>query len=111
MLKASNGGNETSKMSRIGKHFFSLVRKERRKLTKLFGVRRIGLFGSAVKSNAKKVNDADVLVDFKEKTFDNYMGLKFFLEEHLGVKVDLVITETLKPAIKSTVLSEVKYAA
>lgn len=98
-------------MSRIGRSFFSLVKKERKRLFTLFGVRRIGLFGSAAKNTSKKINDADVLVDFEKKTFDNYMGLKFYLEKHLGVKVDLVITETLKPAIRDAVLSEVKYAA
>jgi predicted nucleotidyltransferase len=64
-----------------------------------------------VRGDATEASDADVLVDFSIKSFDNYMGLKFFLEEQLGVKVDLVITETLKPAIQQNILKEVKYVA
>lgn len=60
-----------------------------------FGVRRIGLFGSYIKGM---------------KTFDNYMELKFFLEDLFNCKVDLVIAEALKPDLKSHVLRSVKYA-
>lgn len=98
-------------MTRVYKRFFEVVTQEKDKLTKLYGVRRIGLFGSSVRGDSVESSDADVLVDFSIKSFDNYMGLKFFLEEQLGVKVDLVITETLKPAIQQNILKEVKYAA
>lgn len=98
-------------MTKVYKRFFEIVTQEKDKLSKQYGVRRIGLFGSSVRGDATEGSDADVLVDFSIKSFDNYMGLKFFLEEHLGVKVDLVITETLKPAIQQNILKEVKYAA
>lgn len=98
-------------MTKVYKRFFEVVTQEKDKLSKQYGVRRIGLFGSSVRGDATENSDADVLVDFAVKTFDNYMGLKFFLEEQLGVKVDLVITETLKPAIQQDVLKEVRYAA
>lgn len=98
-------------MTRVYKRFFEVVTQEKDKLSKQYGVRRIGLFGSSVRGDSIESSDADVLVDFSIKSFDNYMGLKFFLEEQLGVKVDLVITETLKPAIQQNILKEVKYAA
>ena len=44
------------------------------------------------------------------KTFDNYMDLKFFLEDLFNCKVDLVIVETIKPELKSHILENVKYA-
>jgi len=58
-----------------------------------YGVEKIGLFGSYVKGEQRLGSDVDILVEFKRgmKTFDNYMGLKFFLEDLLGCKVDLVI--------------------
>ena len=84
----------------------------RYELEKRYGVKRIGVFGSFAKSEQKETSDIDVLVEFEKraKTFDNYMNLKFFLEELLGRKVDLVIIDALKPDIKDRVLKEVKYA-
>jgi predicted nucleotidyltransferase len=56
-----------------------------------------------------KDSDVDVLVKFDRKTFDNYMDLKFFLEDTLKTKVDLVLLDTLKPQLKSQILDEVDY--
>jgi len=80
---------------------------------KKFGVRRIGLFGSYIRSEQKKESDIDVLVEFKKgkKTFDNYMELKFFLEDLFNCKVDLVILESINPDLKPHILKSVKYAA
>ena len=80
---------------------------------KKFGVRRIGLFGSYIRSEQKKESDIDVLVEFEKgkKTFDNYMELKFFLEDLFNCKVDLVILESIKPDLKPHILKSVKYAA
>ena len=73
-----------------------------------FGVRRLWLFGSYVRGEAGKNSDLDVLVEFEpgKKTFDNYMELKFFLEELLGVEVDLITVEALKPRVKKYIWSE-----
>jgi predicted nucleotidyltransferase len=76
-----------------------------------FGVKEIGIFGSYVRGEEGKESDLDVLVEFEEgkKTFDNYMGLKFYLEDLFGIKVDLVIKSAIKPRFKSYILSEVVY--
>lgn len=42
-------------------------------------------------------------------TFKNYMGLKFYLEEIFGRKVDLVIIENIKPMLKESILREAVY--
>ena len=77
-----------------------------------FGVKRLGLFGSFVRGEQKGKSDIDILVEFEKgkKTFDNYMELKFFLEKLLKCKVDLVISEALKPRIKPHIMREVEYA-
>jgi len=76
-----------------------------------FKVKEIGVFGSRIKGKAKKGSDIDILVEFEEghKTFDNYMELKFFLEELFNGKVDLVLKSALKEEIKSYILPEVIY--
>ncbi len=79
---------------------------------KEFGVRKIGLFGSFVRNQASEDSDIDLLVEFEkgQKTFDNYMNLKFFLEELFGHKVDLVINESLRTELKPYIMEEIKYA-
>lgn len=64
-----------------------------------------------VRGQVGKGSDLDVLVEFSEKTFDNYFGLKFFLEELFGGKVDLVIAEDVKPRLRPRILGEAEYAA
>jgi len=77
-----------------------------------FGVKRIGLFGSYVRGEQKKDSDIDIVVEFEKgkKNFDNYMELKFFLEDLFRCKVDLVVLESIKPDLKSSILESVKYA-
>jgi len=77
-----------------------------------YGIKRIGIFGSFVRSAQDAKSDIDVLAEFypNQKTFDNYMELKFFLERILHRKVDLVIKEAVKPRIKPYILNEVLYA-
>jgi predicted nucleotidyltransferase len=77
------------------------------------GVNRIGLFGSYLRNEQKIESDIDILVEFEggRKTFDNYMNLKFFLEDLFKRKVDLVITEAIKHDLRDYILGSVKYAA
>ena len=79
---------------------------------KMYGVKRLGLFGSFLKSLKNNKSDVDILVEFQrdKKLFDNYMELKFFLERLFHRKVDLVIKEALKPEIEPYITREVKYA-
>jgi predicted nucleotidyltransferase len=85
---------------------------ESKKQIRKYGVKKIGLFGSLVRNEQDEGSDIDVLVEFEKgmKTFDNYMELKFFLEEQLRCKVDLVISDALKPQIKPYVMREIEYA-
>jgi predicted nucleotidyltransferase len=79
---------------------------------KSYGIERIGLFGSYARCRPLPESDVDILVSFREgeKTFDNYMDLKFFLENLFdGISVDLVVEETLKEAIKPYVYEDMQY--
>ena len=75
-----------------------------------FTVRRIGLFGSFASGQQHPGSDIDILVDFEEPTLDNYMDLKFFLEEHTGRRIDLVLEDSLKPRLRDAILKEAAYA-
>lgn len=88
---------------RLKKHLPEIMSK--------FKVKEIGIFGSQIKGKAKKRSDIDILVEFEQggETFDNYMDLKFLLEDIFHVKVDLVIKNSLREEIKDDILSEVVY--
>ncbi|AGL03924.1 nucleotidyltransferase family protein [Desulfoscipio gibsoniae] len=77
-----------------------------------FGVKKIGLFGSFARGEQNDTSDIDILVEFYQnhKTFDNYMDLKFYLEDLLNRKVDLVIAEAIKPDLKPNITGSVRYA-
>ena len=81
------------------KSIIKMLRKHKDELNK-YEVKKIGLFGSFLKGNQHKKSDLDFLVVFNKTTFDNYMELKFLLEKLFKKKVDLVIEEDLKPALK-----------
>ncbi len=86
--------------------------KDNENKIKVYHVEKIGLFGSYISGNANEESDIDILVEFSsgQKKFDNYMELKFYLEDLFGKKIDLVILEALKPRLKEKILNEVKYA-
>lgn len=89
-----------------------ILKKHEGEIKKKYGVRKIGMFGSFARGEGKEESDIDILVEFKEgfKTFDNYMDLKYFLQDLFNRKVDLVTVQALKPQLKETILHEVIYA-
>jgi predicted nucleotidyltransferase len=74
-----------------------------------FSVRRIGLFGSVLRGSDSESSDIDILVELTHPTFDQYMDLKFFLEDKLGRSVDLVLADSLKPRLKPIITRETAY--
>lgn len=75
------------------------------------GVRQLALFGSVARGEGQAGSDLDFLVELSPKTFDTYMDAKLFLERLFGVRVDLVITQTLKPRLRESILQEAVHAA
>lgn len=88
------------------------LRQQEDVIKRRFGVRRIGVFGSFARGEESKDSDIDILVEFEagQKTFDNYMDLKFFLEDLFGRSVDLATVQALKSQIKDDILQSVIYA-
>jgi len=81
------------------KRIIGIIEKNKRIIFK-YKVNKIGLFGSYIKGKQDHLSDIDILVRFDEPTFDNYMELKFALEKLFKKKVDLVMEDSLKPALK-----------
>ncbi|MFW6123080.1 MAG: nucleotidyltransferase family protein [Thermodesulfobacteriota bacterium] len=96
-------------MQKTAQEILAVIESHRDTIKK-FGVRRLGLFGSHVRGEGKESSDLDFVVDFEDKTFDNYMDLKFFLEDLFNCPVDLVMIEAIKPRLKPVILNETVYA-
>jgi hypothetical protein len=78
-----------------------LLRAHRAEIVSRYGVKRLALFGSTARDEAREDSDVDVLVDFAHPaTFRGYFGLKFHLEELLGKEVDLVCEDGIRPPIR-----------
>ena len=93
-------------------HPLAQIRQNLRTIRECYGVARIGIFGSVARNEETLASDIDILVEFRggEETFDHFMDLKFYLEDLLGRKTDLVIADTLKSRIRDAILGEVVYA-
>ncbi|HPJ30429.1 MAG TPA: nucleotidyltransferase family protein [Methanothrix sp.] len=88
----------------------SILKAHHEEVKKKFGVRKIVTFGSYARGEEKETSDVDVLVEFEEPTFRNFMGLAFFLEDLFVREVDLVTVKGLSPYIRPAVEREVVWS-
>jgi len=89
-----------------------IIRQLRDHLEELkgMGVNRIALFGSFARGEEQAESDIDLLVEFSSPPgFDGYMRVKFYLEDLLSAKVDLVMIGALKPWAREKVQREAIY--
>ena len=72
------------------------------------GVRRLALFGSVLRNEARPDSDVDFLVEFApgQKSFDRFLALCDLLETRLDHPVELVTTESLSPFLGPHILAE-----
>ena len=69
-----------------------------------FNIQKISIFGSVARNEESPDSDIDILIKFDgPASYDSYMDLKFYLEDLLGRKVDLVTEDALREEIKSFV--------
>jgi predicted nucleotidyltransferase len=72
-----------------------------------YHVRTFDIFGSYVRGEEKADSDLDLLVTFDEvPSLFKFVALENHLSDELGVKVDLVMKDSLKPAIGKFILEE-----
>jgi uncharacterized protein len=78
-----------------------LLNQHRDEFLTRFGAKNLALFGSAARDELRDDSDIDVLVDFDgPATFDGYVGLKDYLEDLFGAKVDLATEAMIKPRLR-----------
>jgi len=99
--------NESHILVTMKRHAAIDLRQKHRVTLADFGVESLAVFGSVARDEAQDSSDLDVLVEFNGKvTFDRYMDLKFYLEDLLGVSVDVVTKKMLRDEIQATVEQE-----
>lgn len=89
--------------------FAEILRERRDELSQRYGVKTLGIFGSYARGEQRRHSDLDVLVEFDDRviTLFHIVNLEEELSRLLGVKVDLVERQALKPSIRRHVLQEV----
>ncbi len=88
----------------------SVLKKHMTELEDRFKVSKIGVFGSYAREEEANTSDVDILVDLTEPIGWEIIDLKEFLEEILGIEVDLVTVKALKPELSDMILKEAVYA-
>lgn len=78
-------------------------------LMKRFHVSSIGYFGSYATGNQHQRSDVDLLVEFSKPIGWDFFTLERYLEELLGLRVDLVTPNALKERMKHKVLNQIRY--
>ncbi|MFA5891076.1 MAG: nucleotidyltransferase family protein [Actinomycetota bacterium] len=72
-----------------------------------YGVIMLGIFGSYARGNQREGSDLDLLVKFNAPIgLIRFIKLENELSDLLGVKVDLVVRDALKPRIGERILQE-----
>ncbi|MFH1859460.1 MAG: nucleotidyltransferase family protein [bacterium] len=75
-----------------------------------YQVSSIGIFGSYVREEQKKESDIDILVEFnKPISLLKLVNLENFLTDFIGIKVDIIPKEDIRPELREAILSEVVY--
>lgn len=84
------------------------LRALRPALCRRYPIRTLGVFGSYARGEQTEGSDLDILVEMGTgATLIDLAGLRLDLSDALGVDVDLVEREALRPRMAPSVLTEV----
>ncbi|MCJ7550181.1 MAG: nucleotidyltransferase family protein [Anaerolineae bacterium] len=73
-----------------------------------YRISSLGLFGSYVRGDQDTDSDLDVLITFSETpSLLQFIALEDHLTDLLGIQVDLVMRDALKPHLSKRILEEV----
>ncbi len=76
-------------------------------LAERYDVEKLEVFGSYVRAEQRKDSDLDILITFrKAPSLLTFIAIENYLSDLLGVKVDLVMKDSLKRKIGEHILRE-----
>ncbi len=87
------------------------LQKNKSYLNNMFGVTRIGIFGSFAQGQQTISSDIDMVVEFEKsrKNIHSFMQLKRFMEKELARKIDLGFEHSLKPIVRERIKGKIIY--
>ena len=77
----------------------SLLASRREDMRARFGVKELGVFGSAARDDMRYESDVDILVEVEPSIGLGFVTLAERLEKLLGQPVDLVSRRAIKPSL------------
>ena len=79
------------------------------RILKKHGAKKIEIFGSCARGEAKPGSDLDIIVEFEErKSLLELVGIEQELEDYLGIKVDLLTEASISPYLRDRIKKEAK---
>ena len=89
------------------KEILEILHQQISLLAERYGVEKLEVFGSYVRDEQRSDSDLDILITFREvPTLLGFIELENYLSDILGVKVDLIMKDSLKPKIGKRILRE-----
>lgn len=87
--------------------YLAVLREILPELAGKYHVRSLEVFGSYVRNEQTSDSDLDVLVTFdRTPSLFSFIETEHYLSDTLGIKVDLVMKDSLKPRLEQRILSE-----
>jgi predicted nucleotidyltransferase len=86
-----------------------LLQSNKQYLIKKYNLKSLALFGSFARNEATENSDIDILVEFDRPIGLDFVLLADELEEILGVKVDLVTPDAIKPKMFEYIKRDLLY--
>ena len=87
--------------------YIELLRQQRSLLAEQYHVDTLEVFGSYVRHEERRGSDLDILVTFtKTPSLLKFVRLENHLSDTLGIEVDLVMKDSLKPELGKNILRE-----
>ncbi|WP_325168880.1 nucleotidyltransferase family protein [Cytobacillus luteolus] len=83
------------------------LKASKKVLQEQYGIEKIGIFGSFARNEHHENSDLDILIEVGKPIGLEFFDIKYYLEEKLGVSVDLVTINGLKPQLRDRILEEV----
>lgn len=92
------------------KEILEILRAYKARHEKQYGIRRLGLFGSVARENARDDSDVDIVVSLDKPDLFSLAGIKIDLEEKIHRKVDVVAyRDQMNRFLKTRIDSEAVY--
>lgn len=106
-MKIASGKTAIKKtMKKDINHILEILRKVEPFIKNKFGVKSIEVFGSYIRDEQNQKSDADILVTFvRTPGLLRFIELENYLSDKLGIKVDLVMKDSIKPRLKNSILN------